>query len=64
MLQKQLQKCQTNEYLYIKLRIDVNGKPAFIKMIKDILKNPCAYNAAIKALSVSGWIPAKKELYL
>ncbi|WP_131828111.1 hypothetical protein [Elizabethkingia ursingii] len=66
MLQKQLQKCQTNEYLYIKLRIDVNGKPAFIKDEGNkgyIEKNPCAFNAAIKALSgISGWVPAKKGI--
>ncbi|MEH7887530.1 hypothetical protein [Elizabethkingia meningoseptica] len=63
-LKKNIEKCAKNEYLYVRLRIDKQGKPAFIKNDtnkRQIEQNPCAFNMVIQGLKgLSGWVAAKK----
>jgi len=63
MIKKNLQKCDKNEYFYVRLKINDAGKPGLIndKRTKEFIqKSPCAYDYVVKTLGeLHDWLPGK-----
>ncbi|UPQ74766.1 hypothetical protein [Chryseobacterium nepalense] len=63
MIKKNLQKCDKNEYFYVRLKINDAGKPGLIndKRTKEFIqKSPCAYDYVVKTLGeLHDWLPDK-----